>query len=140
MLETSKLPVGLLKASRPSKEPSLWKTPETDQRTGDWPNRLPAVIHSWAVPALGIKIDSVPGRMNETWMRITRPGVYYGQCSELCGINHAFMPIAVEAVSKADFKNWLVKAKVKFKAENSLQNVEPKLMLAGFATGPARGE
>ena len=99
-----------------------------------------AVIHSWAVPALGIKIDSVPGRMNETWMRITRPGVYYGQCSELCGINHAFMPIAVEAVSKADFKNWLAKAKVKFKAENSLQMVEPKLKLAGFATGPARGE
>ena len=99
-----------------------------------------AVIHSWAVPALGIKIDSVPGRMNETWMRITRPGVYYGQCSELCGINHAFMPIAVEAVSKADFKNWLAKAKVKFKAENSLQKVEPKLKLAGFATGPARGE
>ena len=99
-----------------------------------------AVIHAWAVPALGIKIDSVPGRMNETWMRVIRPGVYYGQCSELCGINHGFMPIAVEAVSKADFKKWLAKAKAKFKAEKTLQGAEPNLELAGVSTGAALGE
>jgi len=98
------------------------------------------VIHAWAVPALGIKIDSVPGRMNETWMRVIRPGVYYGQCSELCGINHGFMPIAVEAVSKADFKKWLGKAKAKFMAEKTLQGAETNLELAGVSTGPARGE
>ena len=65
------------------------------------------VLHSWAVPALGIKTDTVPGRLNETWMRIERPGVYYGQCSELCGVNHAFMPVAVEAVSKPAFEEWV---------------------------------
>ena len=99
-----------------------------------------AVIHAWAVPAFGIKIDSVPGRMNETWMRVTRPGIYYGQCSELCGINHGFMPIAVEAVSKADFVKWVAKAKVKFKAEKTPQGADTKLELAGFAAGAARGE
>ncbi|MGY9005316.1 MAG: cytochrome c oxidase subunit II [Alphaproteobacteria bacterium] len=76
-----------------------------------------SVLHAWAVPALGVKIDAVPGRMNETWVRITKPGVYYGQCSELCGINHGFMPIAINAVSKADFAKWTATAKVKFKAE-----------------------
>ncbi|MEO5337730.1 MAG: cytochrome c oxidase subunit II [Magnetospirillum sp. WYHS-4] len=65
------------------------------------------VIHSWAVPALGIKTDSVPGRLNETWMRIERPGVYYGQCSELCGVLHGFMPIAIEAVPRPQFEAWL---------------------------------
>ncbi|KAI8474484.1 MAG: cytochrome c oxidase subunit IIB [Monoraphidium minutum] len=57
------------------------------------------VIHSWAVPALGIKIDAVPGRLNQVWLTIQRPGVFYGQCSELCGANHSFMPIVVEAVT-----------------------------------------
>lgn len=65
------------------------------------------VLHSWAVPALGIKTDAVPGRLNETWVRIEEPGVYYGMCSELCGVNHGFMPIAVEAVSKEDFEGWV---------------------------------
>lgn len=65
------------------------------------------VLHSWAVPALGIKIDAVPGRLNETWFRIERAGVYYGQCSELCGSGHGFMPITVEAVSQQDFEAWL---------------------------------
>lgn len=74
------------------------------------------VLHAWAVPAFGVKMDTVPGRLNETWMRIEREGVYYGQCSELCGINHAFMPIAVEAVSKAEFAKWVVEAQKKFAA------------------------
>lgn len=65
------------------------------------------VIHSWAVPALGVKKDAVPGRLNETWLRITRPGVYYGQCSELCGQGHGFMPIKVHAVTKPEFAAWV---------------------------------
>ncbi len=64
------------------------------------------VLHSFAVPALGIKKDAVPGRMNETWFRIKKEGVYYGQCSELCGIKHGYMPIAIEVVSKEKFKEW----------------------------------
>ena len=55
------------------------------------------VIHAWAVPAFGVKMDAVPGRLNETWFRIDREGMYYGQCSELCGANHGFMPIMVKA-------------------------------------------
>ncbi|HIJ38196.1 MAG TPA: cytochrome c oxidase subunit II [Rhodospirillaceae bacterium] len=65
------------------------------------------VIHSWAVPALGLKIDAFPGRLNETWVRIDRPGRYFGQCSQLCGINHGFMPIDIEAVSKEQFAAWV---------------------------------
>jgi len=64
------------------------------------------VIHAWAVPSLGVKTDSTPGRLNETWTRIERPGEYYGQCSELCGVNHAFMPIAIRAVSREEFDAW----------------------------------
>jgi cytochrome c oxidase subunit 2 len=65
------------------------------------------VIHSFAVPSLGIKKDAVPGRINETWFRIDKEGVYYGQCSELCGKDHGFMPIAVHVVSKKDYQEWL---------------------------------
>ncbi len=65
------------------------------------------VIHSWAIPALGVKKDAVPGRLNETWFKAEKPGVYYGQCSELCGVKHGFMPIAVEAVSKEQFAAWV---------------------------------
>jgi cytochrome c oxidase subunit 2 len=72
------------------------------------------VIHAWAVPAFGIKTDAIPGRLTETWVRIDREGVYYGQCSELCGIRHGFMPIAVEAVSKEAFAKWVETAKKKF--------------------------
>lgn len=72
------------------------------------------VIHSFAVPSFGIKIDALPGRLNETWFRATREGVYYGQCSELCGRDHAFMPIAVRVVSEKDFEAWLAQAKAKF--------------------------
>jgi cytochrome c oxidase subunit 2 len=65
------------------------------------------VIHSFAVPSFGIRIDAVPGRLNETWFKATREGVYYGQCSELCGKNHAFMPIAVRVVSEQAFNEWV---------------------------------
>ena len=69
------------------------------------------VIHDWAVPAFGVKLDAVPGRLQSTWFRAEREGVYYGQCSELCGRNHAFMPIAVRVVSEAEFADWLAKTK-----------------------------
>jgi cytochrome c oxidase subunit 2 len=65
------------------------------------------VIHSFAVPAFWIKMDAVPGRLNETWFKVDRPGVYYGQCSELCGARHGFMPIAVEVVPPAKFAEWV---------------------------------
>lgn len=65
------------------------------------------VIHSFAVPSLGVKKDAMPGRLNETWFNITHEGVYYGQCSEICGTGHGYMPIAVEAVSKERFQEWL---------------------------------
>ena len=72
------------------------------------------VIHAFAVPSFGIKIDAVPGRLNETWFKAEREGVYYGQCSELCGKDHAFMPIAVRVVKDADFNAWVEQAKKKF--------------------------
>jgi cytochrome c oxidase subunit 2 len=72
------------------------------------------VIHAFAVPAFGIKIDSVPGRLNETWFKATKTGMFYGQCSELCGKDHAFMPIAVRVVSEQEFATWVEGAKKKF--------------------------
>jgi cytochrome c oxidase subunit II len=72
------------------------------------------VIHAFAVPAFGIKIDSIPGRLNETWFKATKTGMYYGQCSELCGKDHAFMPIAVRVVSDQEFATWVEGAKKKF--------------------------
>jgi cytochrome c oxidase subunit II len=74
------------------------------------------VIHSFAVPAFGIKIDAIPGRLNETWFKANKVGVYYGQCSELCGKDHAYMPIAVRVVSDQDFAAWVETAKKKFAA------------------------
>lgn len=67
------------------------------------------VLHSWAVPSLGIKIDAIPGRLNQVWLTINRQGVFYGQCSELCGANHSFMPIVVEAISPREFLTEYVK-------------------------------
>ena len=77
------------------------------------------VIHSFAVPSFGIKIDSVPGRLNETWFKATKVGMYYGQCSELCGKDHAFMPIAVRVVSDQEFTAWLETAKKKFASDKT---------------------
>src|SRR5271154_6887739 len=77
------------------------------------------VIHSFAVPSFGIKIDAVPGRLNETWFKVTKEGTYYGQYSELCGKDHAFMPIAVRAVSEQAFMTWVEEAKKKFASAGS---------------------
>jgi len=72
------------------------------------------VLHAFAIPAFGIKKDAVPGRMNETWVRIDKPGTYYGQCSEICGVNHAYMPIEIKAVPKEEFDQWVIQAKEKY--------------------------
>jgi cytochrome c oxidase subunit II len=77
------------------------------------------VIHSFAVPAFGIKIDAIPGRLNETWFKAIKTGMFYGQCSELCGKDHAFMPIAVKVVSDQEFAAWVEDAKKKFAANPS---------------------
>jgi cytochrome c oxidase subunit 2 len=77
------------------------------------------VIHSWALPAFGVKMDAVPGRLNETWFKAIKEGVYYGQCSELCGARHAYMPIEVKVVSQAAFEQWAVAAKKKFAANDA---------------------
>lgn len=69
------------------------------------------VIHNWAVPSFGVKIDAVPGRLQTTWFRATKEGMFYGQCSELCGRNHAFMPIAVRVVSEEEYTAWLSETK-----------------------------
>ena len=76
------------------------------------------VIHAFAVPAFGIKIDAIPGRINETWFKANKEGVYHGQCSELCGRDHAFMPIAVRVVSEQAYAAWLDEAKKKFARDN----------------------
>jgi len=74
------------------------------------------VIHSWAIPAFGVKIDAVPGRINQSWFKATKEGTYYGECSELCGARHAFMPITVDVVSQEQFDRWVQEAKTKFAA------------------------
>lgn len=81
------------------------------------------VIHAWTVPAFGVKKDAVPGRLNETWFKISKPGVYYGQCSEICGNGHAYMPIKVRAVTKEEFTAWTAEAKTKFGQLNFKQPV-----------------
>ena len=72
------------------------------------------VLHAFAMPAFGLKMDAVPGRLNETWFKAEKTGTYYGQCSELCGIRHAFMPIRIEVVSKAEFAEWVEDAKAEY--------------------------
>jgi len=72
------------------------------------------VIHSWTIPSFGVKHDAVPGRINESWFNIEKPGIYYGQCSELCGIQHAYMPIKVRAVTPEEFDAWVKEAQGKF--------------------------
>ncbi len=76
------------------------------------------VIHSWAMPSMGVKVDAVPGRYNQTWIYARKPGMYYGQCSELCGADHGFMPIAVRAVTKAEYEAWVKAAQASAKAGN----------------------
>ena len=86
------------------------------------------VLHAWALPSFGVKRDAVPGRINETWFKAEKVGTYYGQCSELCGIKHAFMPITVRVVSEENYAEWLAGAKIKF-AKDELDN--DKLKIAG---------
>ncbi len=81
------------------------------------------VMHSFFVSSLGVQIYAVPGRVNETWVNIDRPGVYYGECNQICGTNHAYMPIAIQAVSKEDFDKWVVAAKKKFASASSKEPV-----------------
>ena len=88
------------------------------------------VIHSFSVPSFGIKIDAIPGRVNETWFKAEREGVYYGQCSQLCGRDHAFMPIAVHVVSEKDYTAWLDTAKKKYATADDA----PKNAVASAAT------
>ena len=85
------------------------------------------VLHAWALPAFGVKRDAVPGRINETWFKAEKVGTYYGQCSELCGIKHAFMPITVRVVSEVDYAEWLTGAKIKFAKEPLLKNENIKI-------------
>ena len=82
------------------------------------------VLHAWALPSFGVKRDAVPGRINETWFKADRTGTFYGQCSELCGIKHAFMPITVNVVSEEDYNQWLEKAKVEFAKEEISNNIK----------------
>ncbi len=86
------------------------------------------VMHSFAVPAFGVKIDAVPGRLNETWFKVDEPGVYYGQCSELCGKRHAFMPIEVHVLPQADYDAWFTKTQAEYATLHALDGA--KLALA----------
>jgi cytochrome c oxidase subunit 2 len=90
------------------------------------------VIHAFAMPAMGVKVDAMPGRLNETWFKADRTGVFYGQCSELCGLNHAFMPIELHVVSDEQYQAWLTAAKDDIDAA--------KKLLAGFTTTDAATE
>ena len=85
------------------------------------------VLHAWALPSFGVKRDAVPGRINETWFKAEKVGTYYGQCSELCGIQHAFMPITVRVVTDEEYAVWLVEAKMKFANEPITENEYKKL-------------
>lgn len=91
------------------------------------------VIHSWWVPDLGIKKDAIPGFINEAWTKIDLVGTYRGQCAELCGVNHGFMPIVVEAVPEADFKQWLEKQK-----KGNVSNTAPAETAPAQTTTPAQ--
>ena len=82
------------------------------------------VLHAWALPSFGVKRDAIPGRINETWFKADRTGTFYGQCSELCGIKHAFMPITVHVVSEDEYIEWLEEAKVKFAKEEIKNNIK----------------
>jgi cytochrome c oxidase subunit 2 len=87
------------------------------------------VMHSWFVPSMGVQEYAVIGRVNESWMNVERPGTYYGQCNQICGVNHPFMPIAIQAMAKEDFAKWLEDAKKKFARKDG----EAALSLAAAA-------
>ena len=104
------------------------------------------VIHSWYVPSFGVQEYAMVGRLNESWFNVEREGNYYGECNQICGVNHAFMPIKVVAVSKADFQTWVAKTKAagmpvsidKIIADGKTQNATVIAAMAG-GTQPARG-
>ena len=77
------------------------------------------VLHSWAIPAFGVKTDAVPGRLNETWFKAEKTGIYYGMCSELCGVNHQSMPIEIHVVTQNEFDSWVEEAKAKYASKNN---------------------
>ena len=77
------------------------------------------VLHSWAIPAFGVKTDAVPGRLNETWFKAEKTGIYYGMCSELCGVNHQSMPIEIHVVTQEKFDIWVEEAKTKYASKNN---------------------
>jgi cytochrome c oxidase subunit 2 len=80
------------------------------------------VLHSWAVPAFSVKTDAVPGRLNETWFKAEKTGIYYGMCSELCGVNHQSMPIEIHVVSEDEFIKWVAESQKKY--ASSTENIE----------------
>ena len=82
------------------------------------------VLHSFTIPSFGFKKDAVPGRLNETWVNIDKPGTYYGQCSEICGTNHAYMPVEILAVTKEEFEAWLITAKEEFAYNTNTAPIE----------------
>ncbi|MGZ8362491.1 MAG: cytochrome c oxidase subunit II [Caulobacteraceae bacterium] len=94
------------------------------------------VIHAFTVPAFGVKVDAIPGRVNQVWFKVDRPGVYYGQCSELCGVDHAYMPIMVRAVSPMEFNTWVASKGGGPKADGALKPVAPA---AAASTTPDSG-
>ena len=83
------------------------------------------VIHAWTIPSFGSKIDAMPGRINETWFQATEVGTYFGQCSELCGQNHSYMPIVVEVVSQEDYDTWVLETRL---ATSSQRPKSPRLL------------
>jgi cytochrome c oxidase subunit 2 len=93
------------------------------------------VIHSWSVPAFGVKIDAIPGRLNQTWFKADRTGVFYGQCSQLCGANHSYMPIEVRVVSQADFDAWA--ASKQPKPAVTVASAAPATVVAAAPAAPA---
>ncbi len=100
------------------------------------------VLHNWAISPLAVRIDTVPGRLNETWVEIKKPGTYFGFCSELCGSGHAFMPIEVHAVSPGEFKQWVKKAQKKYAKVDNMTlpvaaSVKTKLKSINLAGGAA---
>jgi cytochrome c oxidase subunit 2 len=93
------------------------------------------VIHSWFVPSFGVQEYAVIGRLNEAWMHVNSVGTYYGECNQICGVNHAFMPIKVVVLSQADFQKWLVDAKTKFAADKPAGEATTQLADVAAATG-----
>ena len=93
------------------------------------------VLHAFAVPAFGVKMDAVPGRLNETWAEVTRAGVYYGQCSELCGSGHAYMPLMIQAVPESEYLEWLGESYERFAGLSEGTSEQRRLAAAEQGTG-----